>query len=702
MQLISIGQFHKVIEKYLYWLSLPSIGFTDILEIIIISVIVYQMLKWVQLTRAWTLFKGIIMLLLFALFAAIFQLNTISWLLSNSLGVGITAAIIIFQPELRRALEQLGRKKIFSNLFSFSTGEYDGRQSVLTEKTINEIVRASYEMGAVKTGALMVIEQNVALGEYVRTGISIDGIVSSQLLINIFEHNTPLHDGAVIIRGNRIVSATCYLPLTDSMDIGKELGTRHRAAVGISEVSDSLTIIVSEETGAVSLAKDGNLYKHLKKEELLEKLKQLKIDEENNTDVFKNGRTCCEMKSQKNNMWMKILSVVIAVLIWLFVANTNDPVVTKRFYSIPVKVMNEDALTKRGYAYEILDGEEVNITVKGKSSIVRSMGISDFQAIADFSKLSKVDAVPIDVTAKKYSDQLDITLGTTNTMKIKKDEVVTISVPVNVTAKGDPAEGYAVGRVTSTPNLIKVSGPENLLSSAKEIRATVSVDGISHDVTATDKPVLYDEEGKKIISNQIEFDTASIGIYIELWKTKTVDVKLSYTGEPAKNYHLVSFDYEPKQITIAAPDDMLESLDSITLDSVSIEGLTEDYEKDIDLTQTVLPDNVILANDDTSDVKVKATIEKITSHKLSFTKKDINITNNTNNYKVSFDKDNDYSILVDGAASAVKNLDIKDFVPWIDINGLEPGTHEVSLHVKDAEGVTVGATKLKITLKENN
>ena len=409
------------------------------------------------------------------------------------------------------------------------------------------------------------------------------------------------------------------------------------------------------------------------------------------------------MKSQKNNMWMKILSVVIAVLIWLFVANTNDPAVTKRFYSIPVKVMNEDALTKRGYAYEILDGEEVNITVKGKSSIVRSMGISDFQAIADFSKLSKVDAVPIDITAKKYSDQLDITLGTTNTMKIKKDEVVTISVPVNVIAKGDPAEGYAVGRVTSTPNLIKVSGPENLLSSAKEIRATVSVDGISHDVTATDKPVLYDEEGKKIISNQIEFDTASIGIYIELWKTKTVDVKLSYTGEPAKNYHLVSFDYEPKQITIAAPDDMLESLDSITLDSVSIEGLTEDYEKDIDLTQTVLPDNVILANDDTSDVKVKATIEKITSPKLSFTKKDINITNNTNNYKVSFDKDNDYSILVDGAASAVKNLDIKDFVPWIDINGLEPGTHEVSLHVKDVEGVTVGATtKLKITLKENN
>lgn len=409
------------------------------------------------------------------------------------------------------------------------------------------------------------------------------------------------------------------------------------------------------------------------------------------------------MKSQKNNMWMKVLSVVIAILIWLFVANTNDPVVTKKFYNIPVKVTNEDALTNRGYAYEILDGEEVNITVKGKSSIIRSMNISDFQAIADFSKLSKVDAVPIDVTAKKYSDQLDITLGTTNTMKIKKDEVVTISVPVNVTVKGNPAEGYAVGRVTSTPNLIKVSGPENLLSSAKEIRASVNVGGSSHDITATDKPVLYDEEGKKISSNQIEFDTTSIGIYIELWKTKTVDVKLSYTGEPEKNYHLISFDYEPKQITIAAPDDTLGNLDSITLDSISIEGLTEDYEKDIDLTQTALPDEVILANDENSDVKVKATIEKIVSHKISFTKKDINVTNNSNNYKVSFDKNNDYSIQIDGAASVVKGLNIEDFDPWIDINGLEPGTHEVILHVKDVDGVSVGATtKIKITLKENS
>ena len=302
MQLISIGQFHKVIEKYLYWLSLPSIGFTDILEIIIISVIVYQMLKWVQLTRAWTLFKGIIMLLLFALFAAIFQLNTISWLLSNSLSVGITAAIIIFQPELRRALEQLGRKKIFSNIFSFSAGEYEGRQSAFTEKTINEVVRASYEMGEVKTGALIVIEQNVALGEYVRTGISIDGLVTSQLLINIFEHNTPLHDGAVIVRENRIVSATCYLPLSDNMELSKQLGTRHRAGVGISEVTDSVTIIVSEETGQVSVAEGGHLMRNVSSSELREVLERAQnkkvINNSKLRQLFK-GRVKHEEKNGK-------------------------------------------------------------------------------------------------------------------------------------------------------------------------------------------------------------------------------------------------------------------------------------------------------------------------------------------------------------------------------------------------------------------
>ena len=184
--------------------------------------------------------------------------------------MAIVAALVIFQPELRRALEQLGEKKFFSSLIPFENSKEVKQR--FTDKTINEIVKGCVEMGKAKTGALIVIEQNVMLTEFERTGIALDSILTSQLLINIFEHNTPLHDGAVIVRGDRIVAATCYLPLSDNMELSKELGTRHRAGVGVSEVTDSLTIIVSEETGNISIALKGKLMRAVTPEVLKQQL----------------------------------------------------------------------------------------------------------------------------------------------------------------------------------------------------------------------------------------------------------------------------------------------------------------------------------------------------------------------------------------------------------------------------------------------
>ena len=239
---------------------------TSYLEIAIIAFIIYHILVWIKNTRAWTLFKGIIVVLVFALLAELLHLTTILWIFGKTFNVVAIAVIVIFQPELRKALEELGRKRFVASLFS--TGETEQKGQANSDKCINEVVRAAYEMGKVKTGALIVLEREVLLSEYERTGIPLDSVVSSQLLINIFEHNTPLHDGAVFIRSNRIVAATCYLPLSDNMELSKELGTRHRAAVGISEVSDSMTIIVSEETGAVSLAQNGKLQRNIDMETL--------------------------------------------------------------------------------------------------------------------------------------------------------------------------------------------------------------------------------------------------------------------------------------------------------------------------------------------------------------------------------------------------------------------------------------------------
>ncbi|MCM1159497.1 MAG: diadenylate cyclase CdaA [Bacteroidales bacterium] len=268
-------QFTNYIRTYFDWFYLPRITITDLIEIIIISFLVYYIMDWFKKTRAWMLIKGILVILLFAAIAKIFEFNTILWIFKNTISVGVIAVIIIFQPEFRRALEQLGRKKIVASLF---TAE-DKIRRAIDRKVLNEITKAVFSMSEVKTGALIVIEQDVKLGDYERTGISIDAKVSSQLLINIFEHNTPLHDGAVLVRDNRIVSATCYLPLSDNMDISKALGTRHRAAIGVSEVSDSITIVVSEETGGVSIAHNGAIIRNLTRDNFVTKVEEMSKNE---------------------------------------------------------------------------------------------------------------------------------------------------------------------------------------------------------------------------------------------------------------------------------------------------------------------------------------------------------------------------------------------------------------------------------------
>lgn len=248
----------------------PSIGISDVLDILIVAYIIYKIIFWIKETRAWVLFKGVLVIFALAAVATLLKLNTIIWILSNTISVGIIAVIVVFQPELRKALEQLGKGRFFSY---FTRGEEE-KGSKANARTVEEIVKAAGKMGAVKTGALILIEQEVPLGDLERTGIPIDAIISSQLLINIFEHNTPLHDGAVIVRRNRVAAATCFLPLTDSNEISMELGTRHRAAIGASEVSDAYVIVVSEETGAISVARGGVLYRNLTTEQLRNMLSQ--------------------------------------------------------------------------------------------------------------------------------------------------------------------------------------------------------------------------------------------------------------------------------------------------------------------------------------------------------------------------------------------------------------------------------------------
>lgn len=252
------------LQKFFSRMAIPSVRIVDVIEILLLAILVYYIVKWIKRTRAWIIVKGLAVLLLAWIVAYLLEFNVILWIFANTITVGITAIIILFQPEFRNALEQLGQRNVLNPLNYLAPSE----KARFSDATLEQLLTASFELAKTKTGALMVIECETPLADFEKTGIAINGAISSQLLINIFEHNTPLHDGAVIIRGDRIMAATCYLPVSDNMRISKELGTRHRAGLGISEVSDSCTIIVSEETGKVSIAQRGELLRNVSQDML--------------------------------------------------------------------------------------------------------------------------------------------------------------------------------------------------------------------------------------------------------------------------------------------------------------------------------------------------------------------------------------------------------------------------------------------------
>lgn len=287
-----IIQFFKSIKDTAF-----SMGVNDIIEIVIMAFVIYKLLEWMKNTRTWFIFRGLVAILLFFALAELLRLDTILYLARSALSIVALALIVIFQPELRGGIERLGKRNFLMNLF---TGRSADSGDSFTEKVKEEIILACLELSRTRTGALIVIEKEDPLGDYIKTGIRVDAAISNQLLINIFEHNTPLHDGAVVVEGGRIIAATCYLPLSHSTEISKAFGTRHRAAIGVSEATDCVTIVVSEETGHISVARDGKLTENLSQQKLGTILDELveKNEERRRVRLFTGKR---RRKDEKSN-----------------------------------------------------------------------------------------------------------------------------------------------------------------------------------------------------------------------------------------------------------------------------------------------------------------------------------------------------------------------------------------------------------------
>ena len=252
--------------------------FLIFIDIMVVSFVIYKTVMLIRGTRAVQLIKGLLIIVAAFFISDLLQLTTVNWFLKQIQLLIIVALPIVFQPELRRALEQLGRGKVFSRTLFFAVED--------RSRVINELVRAVQILSKKKYGVLLVIENDTGLNEFIETGVMLDGKVSAELIVNIFSPHTPLHDGAVIISGDRIAAAGCFLPLTDSPYLSKQLGTRHRAALGITEESDSVVIVVSEETGIVSIAYDGELTRYLEEKNLKEMLESLLLTKQSNSSAF--------------------------------------------------------------------------------------------------------------------------------------------------------------------------------------------------------------------------------------------------------------------------------------------------------------------------------------------------------------------------------------------------------------------------------
>lgn len=395
----------QVYRLYTFFIS-------DIIQILIIFYVLYYIIKSIRNTRAWILAKGIGIVYIIYSIVVLLRLNTVEYIMQQLFSLTAVAIIIMFQPELQKLFESLG-KQDFKTWYNKIKKDKNKEFKLLHDETIDEIVEGCKKMAAVKTGVLLVIERDIPLENVINSGIDINADVTGALLINIFEKNTPLHDGAVVIKNNKVRAATCYLPLSKNPEIQKSLGTRHRAGIGISETTDALVVIVSEETGEISFCDNGKINHGISPEMLKKKLQ-----------AIGNKHTVEQEKSKHsivsaNKISTKVIVAIVSIMLLVSITNSQDAVVTTTIKNVPVSITNANVLDKIGQTYKVTSGKTVDIKITGRRSVVSSINQSDLIAEADFRKMSQVYSVPIQVSSKKHNNELEINTTNDDVMTLK-------------------------------------------------------------------------------------------------------------------------------------------------------------------------------------------------------------------------------------------------------------------------------------------
>lgn len=656
---------------------IPTIHVSDIVEIFIIVFFLYIIIKSIKNTRTFVLVKAVAILAILYLLAELFSFNAIKIIFQGLAWAALVAAVVIFQPELRKLLERIGAVSL--NHFSLKDilvlfGKEQYRENFrYSDETIKQMTNGCFKLGSAKTGALIVFQGDVPLNDYIATGIPLNSDITEALLINIFEKNTPLHDGAVIAIGDKLIAATCYLPLTDNPNINKDLGTRHRAAIGISEVIDCAVIVVSEETGNVSYVINGKITHCKTPEALTSELK--KFQEKTNIIKKKN-------KKLTHNLGIKAFSIIAGVLLWFAIIIANDPIETRLIANVPITITNEDAITDIDKVYYITSGNTVNVMVKDTRSVIDRLTRNDISVTADMSKLSYVFSVPLSARANNRTTQ--VSFIDDNTITVRIEDIINKEFPLTFKTTGTPSSDIYISKVTSSIDSVIVTGAESVINTIDYVEYSVNVTGARENFSKEVTPVIYDKNGTIIDESEYSLNRPTVVVSAEALNTKTIPLNISLMPDDSQDYKMTVKSYNPNTVIIAASDEKLEEIEELNIEiksEMDISSVIKDvYEKEINIAD-YLPDEVYIA-DGIGRTTISMSYEPFTTREIVFNSSDIEILNRPRNLSLRF-KDESYTVTVTGIADVLEKLTIQDLSPYVDLSELTKGTYNIQLIFKN-------------------
>ena len=686
----------NMIQKALTNLHLPKMEVIDVIEVIVLIFLFYNIVKAIRGTRAWILLKGILILIALYILAYVTGLKEIVIIFQSILIFLALALVIIIQPELRRLVEKIGANNISGSIKELMLYWKNKRKEpnvklIYSNNTVTELVKAVYKLSNEKTGALIVIERNIPLNEYIETGIKINADITSELIINIFEVNTPLHDGAVIIRDSKIASGTSYLPLSDSKKIGKDLGTRHRAAMGLTEITDAIVIVVSEETGAVSLSINGKLHRRLNRDELTNKLKEYQAKEliELKRDKLKQRKLSDILL---NNIWIKLSTAFIVFMVWGIIINSVNPVINKQFNGVPINVVNEDVIGDMNLTYSIEGNSLTDVVVTDRKDIVDNIRSSDISITADLRELSITNSVLLKAELAKYPTAL-VKLSKPS-INVHIEEIVTTEIDIETKLIGKNNDNYYISEIELDESTLTISGAKSVINKIGSAVIELNQETLNRNMSINCYIKILDKNGEEIDKELLNMSIDKVEARVTLYETKEIPINILITyGNDNLRDLVKSVEYSADSIYVAGNQMDLDLIQSLNIEvpiDISIGEVSKSkFIKSIDVNEYIGDLNIQVPSK-YSKMQIELNFNNFDSLNKTVKTSDIDIRNKSDRL--------DYTILTDDVnITLVSNQDIEDdenIVLYIDVSKIREGEHTVQVNLEGREGIILYDTVL--------